>query len=204
MPDFDPPADFGSAALDIATIGVGQRYGRIYRASFPDPLGFGKTPSRFSDSRKRIASNRFGVVYLGSTFTVCFVEAVLRDQRNGVGGSLLMDEAELHELLYAEIDVIAPLSLVDLRKNARLRMGIPSDVAGGAKQTLARKWSVAINRHSSAPDGIIFPSRLNGETNLAIYDRAVPKLQFANKRKLISVPDLVSVLDVFKIGLCHS
>ncbi len=46
--------------------------------AYPDPLGFGKSPSRFSDTRRRIAENRFGVLYLGETLKVCFLEALLR------------------------------------------------------------------------------------------------------------------------------
>lgn len=42
-------------------------FGRIYLNAYPDPLGFGKSPSRFSDPRRRIAANRFSVLYLGGT-----------------------------------------------------------------------------------------------------------------------------------------
>jgi hypothetical protein len=41
----------------------------------PDPLGLSKTLSRFSDLRRRLSSNRFGVLYLGDTVKVCFLEA---------------------------------------------------------------------------------------------------------------------------------
>ena len=34
---------------------------------FPNPLGFGKAPSRFSDPRRRVDANRFGILYLGDT-----------------------------------------------------------------------------------------------------------------------------------------
>lgn len=63
------------------------------------------------------------------------------------------------------------------------------------------KWSVAINEHLSQPDGIIFPSRLNGETNLAVYDRTVPKLRSGGARKLVAVTDIIDVLDSYKVAL---
>ncbi|WP_267901658.1 RES domain-containing protein [Sinorhizobium meliloti] len=50
-------------------------------------------------------------------------------------------------------------------------MGVPTDVAKSSRQALARAWSLAFHEHRSVPDGIIYPSRLNGHTNLAIFDR---------------------------------
>ena len=39
------------------------------------------------------------------------------------------------------------LNLVELRGDARIRMGIPSDVARSTRLTLARAWSVAFYEH---------------------------------------------------------
>ena len=125
----NPTPSFNGAALHLATIGRGARFGRIVFNRHSDPLGFGKTPSRFSDPRRRIPSHRFGVIYLGETLKVCFLEAVLRDSRNGAVGDYPMDERELHVRRYAEIEITAPLSLVDLRGEGAIRMGVPSDVA---------------------------------------------------------------------------
>ena len=46
-----------------------------------------------------------------------------------------------------------------------------------------------------------YPSRLNGQTNLAVYDRATPKLRVANVGPLIAVPDLPTVLDELSVAL---
>jgi RES domain len=113
-------------------------FGRIILNRHSDPLGFGKTPSRFSDPRRRIPSHRFGVIYLGETLKVCFLEAVLRDSRNGAVGDYPMDERELHIRRYVEIEIAAPLSLVDLRGDGAIRMGVPSDVARASSQRLGR------------------------------------------------------------------
>jgi hypothetical protein len=153
----------------------GERFGRIYLSRYPDPLGFRKTKSRFSDPSRRIEKNRFGVLYVGSTLKVCFLEAVLRDGRNGAVGDYLIAEAELRVRHYAEIEVTAPLRLVDLRGDGSVRRGIPADVARASSQTLSRVWSATIYNHPKTPTGIVYPSRLNGETNLAIYDRGIGK-----------------------------
>ena len=168
---------------------------------YPDPLGFGKTRSRFSDPRRRVARSRFGVLYLGASLKVCFLEALLRDSRNGVIGDYPINESELSSRNFVEIEVVRSLTLVSLMGDDPVRMGVPSDVARASKQALARAWSVAFHEHPTAPDGIIYASRLNGETNLAIYDRAVPKLRALPEVTLIRAPGLAGVLNDLKVAL---
>lgn len=201
MANTEPTAAFAAATLDLARVAAGDVLGRIYRQTFPDPLGFGKSHSRFSDPRRRIEANRFGVLYLGSSLKVCFLEAVLRDDRDGVVGDYLMDEAELDARRYAEVEVREALNLIDLRGDGSVRMGVPSDVPRGSKQTLARKWSGAFCAHPDEVDGIIYPSRLNGETNLAVYDRAVRKLAVQRIHVLRGAPGLAQVLDDLAVAL---
>lgn len=201
MPGLDPPPGLATVPLDTATIDAGSRFGRIYFTRFADPLGYGKSPSRFSDPRRRLPANRFGLLYLGSSLKVCFVEAVMRDQGDGHIDDLLLDERDLAVRSYAKIEVAAALSLIDLRGDGPLRMGIPSDLARSSKQSLARRWSLAIYEHPAEPDGIIYPSRLNGETNLAIYDRAIPKLRAVAQGKLLKSKRLARVLRDLKVGL---
>ena len=90
-----PTKAFARARLDLTTIASGERFGRILHNIYPDTLGFGKTKSRFSDPRKRADHRRFGVLYLGSTLKVCFVETILRDRRNGSVGDYPIAEDEL-------------------------------------------------------------------------------------------------------------
>jgi hypothetical protein len=196
-----PTAAFAGVTLDVAEIAAGELYGRIHRRAYPDPLGCGKNASRFSDPRRSAPDRRFGVLYLGSSLKVCFVEAVLRDQRDGVVGDLEIAEADLDDRLYSEVRTTSPLQLVDLREDGPLRMGIPSDVVRGRTQSLARKWSLAIFDHPAHIDGIIYPSRLNGEANLAIYDRSVPKLRAASTADLVDAPGLGDLLNEFLVAL---
>jgi len=201
MAGLRPTHAFASVTLEFATINPSQRFVRIYHEGYPDPLGFGKTKSRFSDPRRRSEDRRFGVLYLGSTLKGCFIETILRDRRNGVVGDYPIEEVELIERRYAETVVSSSLNLVELRGDARIRMGIPSDVAGSTRQTLARAWSVAFYEHPTAPDGIIYSSRLNDDTNVAVYDRAIGKLRADQIFRLIDAPGFASVLDAFKVAL---
>jgi hypothetical protein len=196
-----PTPAFARVKLETATIATGPRFGRLYLSRYPNPLGFGKTRSRFSDPRRRIERNRFGVLYLGESLKVCFLESLLRDKRNGSVGDFPMAENELHVRQYAEIAAPSALTLVDLRGDAPIRMGIPSDVARASQQSLGRAWSVAFYEHPEAPDGIIYPSRLNAETNLAVYDRAVSKLAVHRVTPLINAKGLVAILNDLKVAL---
>lgn len=168
---------------------------------FSNPLGFGKTPSRFSDPRPLADAERFGVLYLGGTLKVCFLEAVLRDQRDGNFGDFPIGEEELMARLYGEISIETPLNVIDLRDDAPLIMGVPSDVAGASDQALARQWSLAFHEHPQQPDGIIYPSRLNGQTNIAVFDRAIFKLVQTRLVPLIEAAGLFRVLSELEISL---
>ena len=201
MSRLDPPPDFARAVLHVATVGPGETFGRICLAKYPDPFGYGKTPSRFSDPRRRLAENRFGVLYLGQTLKVCFLEAVLRDQRNGVVGDYLISESELRSRRFARIEPIASLTLVDLRGDGCVRMGVPSDVPRRASQALAQRWSLAFYQHPAQPDGIIYASRLNGDTVLAVYDRAVTKLREVGNTALIAAPGFAAMLDDLSVAI---
>lgn len=141
------------------------------------------------------------MLYLGSSLKVCFLEAVLRDERDGVVGDYLMDETELDTRRYAEVELREALKLIDLCGDGPVRMGVPSDVPRGSKQTLARKWSVALHDHPEQADGIIYPSRLNGETSLAVYDRAVRKLIAPRVHVLRRAPGLARVLDDVAVAI---
>jgi hypothetical protein len=201
MAGVKPPNGFERQPLDIETIPSGRRFGRIYASAFPDPLGFGKAASRFSDPRRRDATKRFGVLYLGETLKVCFLEAVLRDRRDGFVGDLPIEEKEIYARRYAEVETIADLSLVDLRDDHAIRMGVPTDVAKSSRQNLARSWALAFHEHQARPDGIIYPSRLNGHTNIAVFERAISKLAPGRVVPLIGASGLAAVINDLRVSL---
>lgn len=177
-------------------VSPGSVWRRLYGTRHPDPLGFGRGASRFSDGRTgTLDPDRFGVVYLGSTLKVCFLETVLRDRGNGRLGDWLVEVAELESWSCAEIAVTAPLRLVELRGDAPARMGIPSDALRASSHGLGQRWSAALRSHDERPDGLIYSSRLNEDTNVVVYDRALPKLKAtATPRLLECRSELADVL----------
>ena len=124
-----------------ATIPVGATWRRICETRFPDPLGYGPGLSRFSDP----TGKAFGLIYLGSTAKVAFVETILRDRADGRGAACVVAYDEIEKRSLASIVPVEPLVLVDLTGDGPLRMGVPSDVVGARDQSLAQRWSVAIH-----------------------------------------------------------
>ena len=56
-------------------------------------------------------------------------------------------------------------------------MGIPSDALRASSHRLGQAWSTAHWSHDERPDGLVYSSRLNEDTNVVIYDRALPNLR---------------------------
>lgn len=190
-----PPPDLDAAILHRIGIASGRRWWRIYPARHPDPLGWGPGLSRFGPTDGR----GFGVVYLGSSFSVAFVETLIRDRGDGRTGPLLVGYAELAALGCVEIANVETLDLVDLYGAGGIKMGVPSDVARARDQYLSRQWSAAFHRHARI-DGIHYASRLTGERNVAIYDRALDKLEVVSVGPLTTQSLLLgAVLDEYTV-----
>jgi hypothetical protein len=191
-----PLAGFASRALSLIDLVPGATWRRLYQSRFPNPLGYGFSPSRFSDPETTlIPPERFGVVYFGSSIKVCFVEAILRDRGVGRTATFPIEWAELEAWSCAEVRVETALRVVDLRGDGLVRMGIPTDVARASAQDLARIWSRALWAHDTTPDGLMYDSRLNGETNVVVFDRALPKLAAVATPRLIDCrSDLAAII----------
>lgn len=200
-----PPDGFGRSHLQIETLkpAPDQVWRRVYLASHPDPLGFGFGPSRFSDPRTTLPeADRFGVLYFGKALKVCFLEAVLRDKKNGRIGDLPISYSELTGRVCADIELREPLSLVDLRGDNLVKMGVPTDAVRASSHTWGRRWSLAFWSHSQSPDGLIYSSRLNEETNIALYNRAIKKVAARTIRPLLDWGDeLAMIIQEFKLSI---
>lgn len=180
-----PPAGFASRSLRLVGPPARVAWRRLYLSKYPDALGMGPGLSRFSDP----TGAAFTLVYLGSSAKVAFVETILRDRADGRDGDCVIRLAEIEAYTCAEIAISKPLRLIDLTGDGPIRLGVPSDVLGARDQTLGQVWSEAFYNHPDQPDGILFPSRLNEERNIAVYDRAVSKLAPGRAPRLIEIRD---------------
>lgn len=193
-----PGAAFAGRSLVLKTMSTGDFWRRMYETRFPNPLGWGPGLNRFSDP----TGNAFGLVYLGSSAKVAFVETILRDRADGRGADCVVELAEIEARSLARIEIIEDLRLVDLTGDGPLRMGVPSDVAGASNQSLAQAWSVAFQAHKDQPDGVYYPSRLNEERCIACYDRALGKLQATAMPRLMDCrAELAAILNDLEISV---
>ncbi len=192
------PHPLASGALTTTHAPVGSVWHHIFLDRFPDPLGFGFASSRFSDPRKKTA-NRFGVYYVGQTFEVAFPETIVRDRRNGNPGPLVLSANDLDD--YVHVTVQVRLDLVDLLGGNTVALGVPTDAVRASAHRLGQRASPAVYQRADRLDGIRYQSRLNGDENLAIYDRAVPKLSAGPRRKLGSCPELAPILTAYRVAL---
>jgi RES domain len=195
-----PPHPLASGALTPAHAPVGSVWHHIFLDRFPDPLGFGFASSRFSDPRRKPAS-RFGVYYVGHTFEVAFLETIVRDLRNGNPGPLILSANDLDAYVHVHVTVQARLDLVDLRGGNAVALGVPTNAVRASSHHLGQRASLAVYQRADRLDGICYQSRLNGDENLAVYDRAVPKLAAGARRKLGTCPELAPILSAYHIAL---
>jgi hypothetical protein len=198
-----PPKGFESSGIELASIKTGTKWFRLYSSRYPDPLGFGFSPSRFSDPGVALPEkDRFGVIYFGSSLKVCFLERILRDLRNGRLGDVPIPYAELEQLMCAEIVTARPLNLVDLRGDNLVKMGVPTDAVRASSHRLGQKWSLAFWLHKQRPHGILYPFRLNEEINLALYDVALPNMRVSTTRPLLEYrTEVAGLIREFKLAI---
>ena len=163
-------------------------------------MGFGFAPSRFSDPRKE-PPRRFGVYYVGQTFEVAFLETIVRDRRNGNPGTLVLSSTDLEEYVHVSVKVDQSLRMVDLRGGNAIALGLSTDAVRASTHRLGRLASLAAYMRADRPDGIWYHSRLNGQEDLAVYDRATSKLSAGPRRKLATCPELAAVLDHYRVVL---
>ncbi|MBV8453970.1 MAG: RES family NAD+ phosphorylase [Deltaproteobacteria bacterium] len=175
----------------------------MYSSRYPDPLGFGFSSSRFSDPRIKLPEkDRFGVIYLGSSLKVCFLERVLRDLRNGQIGDVPIPYAEFEELVCAEVTIDRPLNAVDLRGDSPIKMGVPTDAVRASSHRLGQRWSLAFWQHKQRPHGILYPSRLNEEICLALYDVALPNVSVSRTLPFLEyTAEVTSLIREFKLAI---
>jgi hypothetical protein len=61
-------------------------------------------------------------------------------------------------------------------------------------------WSAAIREHEAEPHGLLYPSRLNGETNLVLYDRAMAAMSLVEVGPLLDWPEVPGIIDALELA----
>jgi hypothetical protein len=102
---------------------------------------------------------------------------------------------------HAQITVDHALNLLDLRGGNAIAMGVPTNTIRANTHRLGQRASLAVYQRAEQLDGIWYPSRLNGDENLAVYDRAVGKLSAGLRRPLTACPELTQILNTYRVAL---
>jgi hypothetical protein len=126
----------------------------------------------------------------------------LRDRRNGRVGDVPIPYAQLQQLMGAEIRIVRPLNLVDLRGDNPVEIGVPTDAVRASSHRLGQKWSLAFWLHKQRPHGIVYYSRLNDEINIALYDVALPNMRVSTTRPLLEyTTEVAGLIREFKLAI---
>ncbi|MEQ8965520.1 MAG: RES family NAD+ phosphorylase [Azospirillaceae bacterium] len=170
------------------------------------PLGFREeAASRFSDPRidaGGVGLGTYAMVYAASDHTTAFAETVLGNDHEFRSGPLTLDEtADIRAHVVFEIVAEDPLLLVDMTDLGALRLGMPTDALRASAHGPARAWALAIHDHPARPDGIAYPSRLTNRPTIAVFDRALEKLDAVATTPLADHSDLSGVLDALEFVL---
>jgi hypothetical protein len=157
------------------------------------PLGAGYGASRFASP-----TGAYTVIYLAQDLTTSVAETIVRDRFQGrfqAGRQRRLMLSEVGLWGATEVSATRPLTLIDLRTEGLLRLGVSTEAARGKAQGQGRLLSQAIHNQTDA-DGLLYLSRLTGRSCVCIYERALPGSLVA--APVIQVARLVGFVDALR------
>lgn len=161
---------------------------RILRTRYAHlPKGLSSGPSRFSSP-----SGAFRVFYAARDFATALAEAVVRDrfvdrQRRTIGQSTLAGRS------VTLIGTTAPLKILDVRGSAAYTLGVDTDAVRGRTHDPGQAFSEWLHAETDF-DGILYDSRLTGRACIAVYERALGKIDASPAQPLLAHVDLIAEL----------
>ncbi len=143
-------------------------YRLIRRQHRRRPLGVVPAPSRFSDP-----NGQYAVLYAAESVRCSFWEALGRNRFTRKKRREL-PLAEVKGRVVATLRSVEPLALVDLRGDGAVRIGAPPGVANHAA---GRTLSAVTHARVPEADGFLYHSRFTGHACVAIFSRALRRLE---------------------------
>lgn len=166
----------------------------IWRRHQSDLLKPSPRKSRFSDGN-------YGVLYAASNFETALLETIVRDQFVRVEHRKISSQHILQRLvatLRTRLDT--HLTLLDLRDSGIVEVGAPTDALRARNHQAGQALGREIYQHTDV-DGFVYPSRFDGQSNFAIFDRAVEKLDVVETMELAVHPALPDALARWQISI---
>lgn len=161
---------------------------RILRTKYAhQPKGLSQGPSRFSSPR-----GVFRVLYAAQDFPTALAEAVVRDrfvgrQRRYIGWSTLAARS------VTLVGTTAPLKILDVRGPAAYTLGVDTNAVRGRTHAPGQAFSEWLHAETGF-DGLLYDSRLTGRPCLAVYERALAKIDASPAKPIFAHADLVPEL----------
>ena len=91
--------------------------------------------------------------------------------------------------------------MVDLREDGLEFLSAPPAVILGSDHTEGRVLSAATYSNVPKADGFLYPSRFTGDICVAVFDRAIVKLEVLEVTSLIECVGFFDMLDDYEIKL---
>ena len=147
------------------------------------PLGFSFAPSRFSPLPANLA--RFGVLYLAGDLATGVYETVVRD-RFDMNPARVLYPADYSSRVAVNVSTRpeATLDLLDLTGGNAARHGVPTDVIKGTAHADGQHLAEFVHSELPTVDGFLYRSRLTEGRCVAVYGRAVARLDATTPRAL--------------------
>jgi hypothetical protein len=160
-----PPPDLDRRDLPIATVPPVRIY-RIHRTEYT-PVWFGPGPDKPPAYRFDAPAGEFGVCYFGRTPEASFAETFLRQPP-----VRLISMQDLASRSLATFRLARSVRLVSLNGPGLAQLGATAEIASG-DYSLSRAWALALWKHPSAPDGLMYRCRHDDDSfAVALFDRA--------------------------------
>jgi hypothetical protein len=171
-----PSRAFNKLALPTVEVAVGRLF-RISRFSSGEPF-FGRSAGNRLDDRSPVKSKRFGTCYCGLDLEVAIAETILHDEMPDRGHfKIAYSEFSNRHLVRFAGDKLVLANLTGASLKSLAGDGSMSTIM---PYRLPQLWSMAIHRHPSNVDGIIYMSRhVNDKKAVVIFDRARGKINSA-------------------------
>ena len=179
--------DAHAVALEVSA------FPRILRTAYAHlPKGLSSGPSRFSSP-----SRAFRVLYAAQDFSTALAEAVVRDrfverQRRFIGRSTLAGRS------VTLISTTAPLKLLDARAAAAYTLGVDTNAVRARAHDPGQAFSEWLHAETDF-DGLLYDSRLTSRACIAVYERALTKIDASPAQPLLAHADLVPELQRMNI-----
>ena len=178
-----PPKKFNLRSLPIERVEAGRYFYRLNSrlnsegtphksAMFFDRSGYGRWDGN---------NQGYGILYVGADFHTAYIESYGRkpEQRNILGGRLLITETELDRRFLAKFTSKRLLKFVQVYGNGLQKLGIDAQITSCSPEEyeFPRAWGRAFHQHLENIDGICYLSR-HDNTRLCygIFDRVASEI----------------------------